>query len=78
MAEALRTLILLIILAATGCVIACEDDYDHWLYPKLWHVQAQPQRLTEDSLTRKVEQSFAPARVAGIRFSGRERRRHLC
>jgi uncharacterized iron-regulated membrane protein len=63
----LSSAIFLVIL--TGSVMAFEGDIDHWLHPGLWHVTAGPKTLPEEELIHKVEQRFAPTRVAAVHIS---------
>jgi uncharacterized iron-regulated membrane protein len=61
--------IFLVILGATGSVMAFEGDIDHWLNPKLWYVTARANPLPESELIGKVERQFAPARAGAVQFS---------
>jgi len=61
--------IFLVILGATGSVMAFEGDIDHWLDPNLWYVTARANPLPESELIGKVERQFAPARAGAVQFS---------
>jgi len=56
----------LVILGLTGSIIAFENDIDHWLHPGLYYVQVRGQALPEAELIQRVQQRFAPARVASV------------
>lgn len=58
----------LLILGVTGSIMAFEGDIDHWLHPSLYYVQEGPQKLSQQDLVHRVEQQFAPARVAQVQI----------
>ncbi len=65
----LAAALFLIVLGATGSVIAFEGDIDHWLHPGFWYVAQSVQRLSEGDLIARVEQQFAPAHVRVVQIS---------
>jgi uncharacterized iron-regulated membrane protein len=58
--------VFVMLLGATGSVIAWENDIDHWLDPQFFRVQPGPRMLAEADLIHAVEQRFAPARVTHV------------
>jgi uncharacterized iron-regulated membrane protein len=62
----LAAALFLIVMGLSGCIIAFENDYDHWFHPGLWYVTPQPQRVGQQALVGIVQQKFAPAKVTDI------------
>jgi uncharacterized iron-regulated membrane protein len=62
----LAAAVFLVVLGATGSIIAFEGDIDRWLHPARWYVTAQAHPLPEADLVRAVEQKYAPARAGAI------------
>jgi len=52
----------LLILSATGTVMAFEHDIERWLNPKLWVVTVGQRQLPEDELIGIAQRTFSPAR----------------
>src|SRR5438270_778863 len=61
----------LIILGATGTVIAFESYVDRWVHPSLWYVNVSGPPLPEAQLIQGVEQRFAPATVKSLTIARR-------
>src|SRR5476651_571957 len=61
----------LLILSATGTVMAFEHDIERWVAPRLWLVTVGRRPLPEDELIRIVQAAFSPARVASVQISPR-------
>jgi uncharacterized iron-regulated membrane protein len=67
----LAAAVFLLILAATGTVMAFEHDIERWVAPKLWLVTVGQRPLPEDQLIRIAQTAFSPARVASVQISPR-------
>src|SRR5579884_1635497 len=67
----LTAAIFLLILSATGTVIAFEHDIERWLSPRLWMVTPGVRQLSEDELIRIAERTYSPARVVSIQIFAR-------
>jgi uncharacterized iron-regulated membrane protein len=68
----------LLILSATGTVMAFEHDLERWIDPALWRASVVEHRqLTEDALVAAVQAQFAPAHVVSIQISPRADVVHL-
>lgn len=65
----LAAAIFLVILGLTGSIMAFEGDIDHWLHPGLWYVAKSAHMLPQQELIARVQQRFAPARVASVHIS---------
>jgi uncharacterized iron-regulated membrane protein len=63
--------IFLLILSATGTVMAFEHDIERWVAPKLWLVTVGQRPLPEDELIRIAQTRFSPARVASVQMPPR-------
>jgi uncharacterized iron-regulated membrane protein len=61
----------LLILSATGTVMAFEHEIERWVAPKLWLVAIGQRQLREDQLIRIAQTAFSPARVASVQISPR-------
>jgi uncharacterized iron-regulated membrane protein len=61
----------LLILSATGMVIAFEHDIDRWLHPSLWLVKPLGRQLPEQELIRIAERTYSPARVVTVQVFSR-------
>ena len=60
--------VFLLILSATGTVMAFEHDIERWLAPTLWHVTVGQRPLPEEELIRIAQTAFSPARVASVQI----------
>ena len=65
----LTSAIFLVILGLSGSIMAFEGDIDHWLHPGLWYVATSALTLPEQELIAKMQERFAPARVAAVHIS---------
>ena len=63
--------IFLLILSATGSVIAFEHDIERWFKPKLWVVTPAVHQLSEDELIRIAERAYGPAHVVSVQMPSR-------
>jgi len=63
--------VFLVILSATGTLMAFEHDIERWVTPKLWLVTVGQRPLSEDQLIRIAGTTFSPARVASVQISSR-------
>ena len=61
----------LLILGATGTIMAFEHDIERWIDPALWRASVAEHRLSEDALVAAVQAQFAPAHVVSIQLSPR-------
>jgi len=61
----------LLILSATGTVMAFEHDIERWIDPGMWHASVGQQPMSEDRLVAIVEGRFSPARVTAIQIAAR-------
>ena len=61
----------LLILSATGAVMAFEHDIERWVDPGLWSVRIGQRLIDEDRLVAIVEAEFSPARVTAIQIASR-------
>jgi uncharacterized iron-regulated membrane protein len=61
----------LLILSATGAVMAFEHDIERWVDPQLWHAAIGKQLIAEDRLVAIAEGRFGPARVTAIQIAPR-------
>lgn len=62
----LAAALFLVVVGATGGILAFEADYDRWMHPSLWNVATRDTRVAEEALLDQVEAQFAPARVEQI------------
>jgi uncharacterized iron-regulated membrane protein len=61
----------LLILSATGAVMAFEHDIERWVDPGLWHASIGKQLIDEDRLVAIAEARFSNARVTAIQIAPR-------
>jgi uncharacterized iron-regulated membrane protein len=61
----------LLILGATGTIMAFEHDIERWIDPALWRASVAEHRMSEDALVAAVQAQFAPAHVVSIQMSPR-------
>lgn len=61
----------LLILSATGAVMAFEHDIERWVDPVLWHASIGKQLIDEDRLVAIAEARFSNARVTAIQIAPR-------
>ncbi len=65
----LASALFLLILGATGTVMAFESYADRWLHPSLWYVKVTGQPLPEAQLIQKVEQQVPGKTVRNVTFN---------
>ena len=65
------TALFLLILSATGAVMAFEHDIERWVDPGLWHAAIGKQLIDEDRLVAIAEATFSNARVTAIQIAPR-------
>ena len=65
----LTAALFLLLLGATGSIIAFEGDIDHWIHPHAWYVAPADRSLPEADLIARVEQQVSPARAVGIQIA---------
>jgi len=63
--------VFLVILSATGAVMAFEHDIERWVDPGLWHASIGHQLLDEDRLVAIAEATFSNTRVTAIQIAPR-------
>ena len=63
--------IFLLILSATGAVMAFEHDIERWVDPGLWHASIGTQLMDEDRLVAIAEATFSNAHVSAIQIAPR-------
>jgi uncharacterized iron-regulated membrane protein len=61
----------LLILSATGAVMAFEHDIERWVDPGLWNAPIGQHLIDEDRLVAIAEAKFSPARVTAIQIAPR-------
>ena len=61
----------LLILSATGAVMAFEHDIERWVDPGLWNAPIGQHLIDEDRLVTIAESKFSPARVIAIQIAPR-------
>jgi len=63
--------LILLILSATGAVMAFEHDIERWVDPGRWNVRIGQHVIDEDRLIAIAEKTFSPARVTAIQIAPR-------
>jgi uncharacterized iron-regulated membrane protein len=61
----------LLMLSATGAVMAFEHDIERWVDPGMWNAPIGQHLIDEDRLVAIAEANFSPARVTAIQFAPR-------